>query len=84
MAERFNTVGSIITEDRAASVARTHLGHGRGVVDPAEGGEPYLILQASNLLNHTANVHLATTSLSNKFKFWGITFWRCSNNGKNI
>ena len=24
--------------------------------------------------NHTANVHLATTSLGNEFKFWGITF----------
>ena len=24
--------------------------------------------------NHTANVHLATTSPSNEFKFWGITF----------
>ena len=24
--------------------------------------------------NQTANVHLATTILSNQFKFWGITF----------
>ena len=23
--------------------------------------------------NHSANVHLATTSVSNEFKFWGIT-----------
>ena len=29
---------------------------------------------AGSAWNHTANVHLATKSLSNEFKFWGITF----------